>query len=216
MPGTSPFLFFISLNYELHGQLCQNGYYLLENVAHSHNPDPSIQLVALVNQFKNTVYEAIRFFQNQECHYRSITGVTIDPHNGPIAELILETAEGVQQNESLPTYCAAVLSLRTGLGGRSHIGRSYYAGVSEEDSANSKLTPDSLSRLQGIGNELLLRFGTSDSGRFWTYGVWSWKRAMIDGSRNNPNIDLAFTPIVQCLPRIILGTQKHRQIGHGG
>lgn len=210
------FVFFVSLNYELHSQLCQNGYYFLANEDHPNSPDPAVELTNLINQFKNTVYEAIRFFQNQECHYKSITGVTVNPSLGPIAELILETAEGIQANESLPSYCAAVLSLRTGLGGRSHIGRSYYAGVSEDDSANSRLLPDSFSRLQGIGNELLARFGDTNSGRFWTYGVWSWKRALLDGSRHNPNIELAFTPIKQCLPRVILGTQKHRQIGHGG
>lgn len=211
-----PFAFFLSLNYEYHDQLCQNGFWFIENVAHVDDPDAAVQLVDLTNQFKNTVYLNIKALMVQEVHFRSIVGVTINPHNGPMTELIIESGTGDQPDEGLPSYCAAVLSLRTGLGGRRRRGRLYFAGISEGFSDHSKLTASGLTGLQGIGIELLTRFGVSNTTRSWTYGVWSRLNALVDGSASAPNVDNAFTPITQCLGRIILGTQKHRQIGHGG
>jgi len=211
-----PHLFFLSVNYELHGQFCQNGFWFTENLANVQSADPGVQIQALVNQFHLTVWPKMVEFQNNQVHYRNIVGVTINPKNGPIAELTIESQTGAQGNESLPSYCAAVLSLRTGLGGKSNRGRLYIAGVSEDFSADSRLLPDSLTGLQGIGDELLTRFGPADSLRVYNYGVWSRVRALSAADGPAPQVDFAFTQITQCIPRGILGTQKHRQIGHGG
>lgn len=211
-----PFLFFLSLNYEYHGQLCQNGFWFTENPAHTTEPDPAVQLADLITQFKNTVYLNIKALMVQEVHFRSIVGVTMNPHNGPIAEFIIESGTGNQSDEGLPSYCAAVLSLRTGVGGRRHLGRLYFSGIGEGFSETSRLTASGLSGLQGIGGELLTRFGHASGTNTWNYGVWSRLNSLVDGARDAPNVDFGFQYVTQCLGRVILGTQKHRQIGHGG
>lgn len=217
MPNAhGPFLYFLSLNYTLHGQLCQNGFWFRETASSSPNPDPGVQSIDLVNTFLNTTFPVIRDFQNNQVHYKSIVAVTINPKNGPIAELPLEQNEGTQIDESLPSYCAAILSLRTGLGGRSNRGRLYIAGISESDSTDSQLTVDSLSRLQSIGTSLLTSFGGTEFTNNFRYVVWSRIRAGVVADGPAPQVGFASTPITQVIARRVLGTQKHRQIGHGG
>lgn len=217
MPNShGAFVYFLTLNYELHGQHCQNGFWFRETASSNPDPDPGVQSIDLVNTFLNTAFPVIRDFQSQQVHYLSIVASTVNPKFGPIAELPLESNEGVQQNDSLPSYCAGVLSLRTGLGGRSNRGRLYIAGIPEDDSADSRLNPDGLIRFQAIATSLLTNFAGSEFTNRFRYIVWSRRRALIDADAPHPVVAFASTEIKQIIARSILGTQKHRQIGHGG
>lgn len=215
-----PGLYKVTLNGEIHGQRCQNGFWFTDVEGHGNMPDNATSATNLLVNFMAQIYPKIREFQNQEYHYISGTCATIYPTEGPIAEQIIETGNGLQPNESLPSYCAAILSLRTGFGGKSRRGRCFFSGIAEEDSDQSRLTALGLGRLQGIGNELLARFGQLNSNRGWNYGVFSKKLArgpvLTNFSWSAAEVERGFFPITQVIARHILGTENHRKIGHGG
>lgn len=207
-------LYHLVLRQELHGQLLQNGYWFRRNPALAGFDETSFIMVSILQSFRDNVLPKIRLFANNQLKFQGIVVSRVSPRDGPIVEQLLETSNGAQPNDSLPSYCAGLLSLRTGLGGRSRRGRSYYGGVGEDDSSDSKLDADSLGRLQDVGNQLLASFGPT-SGAVAFYGVWSWLKAGTDAGGSEWNTDLAFTPITQCVARLFVATNRHRKVGHG-
>lgn len=209
-------LYHLTLRASLHDQAVQNGWYFQDNNTSPHDGSYQASLASLSNNFMTRIYPLIKAFQSTQVHYLGLIGTTIWPHFGPVWEIGIEVGSGDQPGESLPSFVAGVLSLRTGFGGARHRGRSYFAGVSEADSADSRLDPDSFSRLSSIGNELLSGYGFyTDPGHVWHYGVWSWRSALEDGgTRDNPN-SAAWQPVAQTLPRLFLGSQNHRKAGSG-
>lgn len=207
-------LYHTIMRQELHGQIVQNGYWFTPREGVSPGLSDFNACAALNSWFFNFHLPMMRAFANDQLKFQGIITSTISPKNGPIAEQLLETSSGLQPDDSLPSYCAGLISNRTGFGGRSNRGRSYYAGVSEGDSADSKLSPDALSRLQSIGQQLLAHFGLSGSNPFFIYGVWSWK---LGGTLTGSDYDVnhGFRPITQAIARINLATQRHRKIGIG-
>lgn len=166
----------------------------------------------LITQFNSTPFAAIKNFQNNQVHYNSLICTVMIPRNGPILEHVYSTGSGDQPDESLPSYCAAILSLRTGLGGKSNRGRLYIAGVSEGDTSAGQLDVAAFAGLQDIGDKLIALFGPTGGSTFFRYVIWSKKLGTGGGSFLLPT---GIRPITQVLPRDILGTQRHRLIGVG-
>lgn len=208
------YLFHLTLKQELHGQLVQNGYYFRQKDPPSgHTPGQLCQFIA--GAFLANIIPPIQQFANQQLKFQNIVVTTLSPRFGAIYETLLETANGNQTDDALPSYCAGLLSLRSGFGGGNRRGRSYYAGISEGDSADSRLGVDSLAALTSIGQSLLGTFGAANTNGVADYGIWSWKLAELDPVYDVYNTDLAFTPITQCIARPVIATQRHRKIGHG-
>jgi len=208
-------LFHLTLRQSFDGQLVQNGYWF-RTLPDSPVPPSDLAMAGIIaGTFQAQVLPAIQMFANQQVQFEAIVVATIVPVEGAIFETILETSNGVQPNNSLPTFCAGLLSLRTGLGGRSNRGRSYYAGISEDSSSVSRLDADSFARLQDVGNSLLSAFGPTPTQPFVEYGVWSRLRGENIGGDSNFDIGAGFTPITQCVARRLIATQRHRKIGHG-
>jgi hypothetical protein len=208
-------LFHLTLRQSFHNQLCQNGYWFQYHVE-GPDTEPDITVASLIGDLFHTfILPKIQDFANQQVQYNGIVVSTIVPYQGAIFEQVLETSNGVQPNDALPTFNAAVLSLRSGLGGRSHRGRSFYAGVSEDDSANSRLLPDSFARLATIGVGLLATFGPTGSAAPIRYGIFSKLKGATGDPTNPWNPVTGFTGITQCAPRLDIGTCRHRKIGHG-
>lgn len=208
-------LFHLTLRQSFHNQLCQNGYWFQHHVD-GVSPETDIQIASLIGDlFKTFILPRIQDFANQQVNYNGIVVATIVPHEGAIFEEVLETSNGVQPDEALPTFNAALLSLRSGLGGRSHRGRSFYAGISEADSSSSRLEADCFARLALIGVQLLATFGPTGSAAPIRYGIYSKKL----GATGNPlepySATVGFTGITQCAPRLLIATQRHRKIGLG-
>lgn len=206
-------LWHVTLMYTLHGQICQNGFYFSNRGAMSTNPNilgPYTQDICF--QFNVRIMPSIKNFQNNEVHYRTLVCSTLIPHNGPIGEFTFETGSGNQVDESLPSYSAAILTLRTGFSGKSNRGRLYFAGVSEGDAADSRLIPDSLTALQGIGNELLTHYGDTGSEGFIRYVVFSKKLGYSAGGVYSP---AGIRKVTHTIARSALGTQRHRLLGKG-
>jgi hypothetical protein len=205
-------MYHLTLLSELHGQEVQNGYYFIPASSHT-NPDNALDCFNIVERFNARIMPAIRDFANNELHFIGLICATVIPQWGVIYERGFETGEGIQPDESLHSTAAGVLSLRTGLGGRSHIGRSYYGGVSKADSQQSRLSAGSHTRLQTIGNALLDGFGASIADNEFHYGVYSHKLG--DVPRDPPAVGkrltlVGFTPITNIIARHVIGTQRHR------
>jgi len=205
-------LFHLTFHHTLHSQQCQNGFYFTNRIPLDDDEgDLRLYMADLITQFNSQIYPLIKSFQNNQVHYNSLIATCVIPRNGPILETIYETGSGDQPDESLPSYCAAILSLRTGLGGKSNRGRLYIAGVSEGDTSAGQLDVAAFAGLQAIANQLLSLFGPTGGSTFFRYVIWSRKL----GAPGGLLLPTGIRPILQILPRDILGTQRHRLIGVG-
>lgn len=214
MPNHSPFttLWHLTVHYELHGQLCQNGFYFSNRISIPFEGETVANYAQVVfQQFYNYTFPEMRLFQNQQVHYKSIIVQTLIPNHGSVWEFVIESETGAQADESLPGYCSAILSLRTGFGGKSNRGRLYVGGVSEDDHAAGKLLPSAFEQLTDFGNQLLAVFGPTGSSGYLSHVVFSKKNGYID----NTYFTGAVRQITHYVPRLLLGTQRHRLIGFG-
>lgn len=204
-------LIHLTLVQQLHGQTIQNGYYF-SNKDLFDDADLPAALTALIETFRVTVLPDIQFIQSQECVARSLIATTLIPANGPISETILETSQGVQVEPSLPSYCASILTLRSGFGGKSNSGRSYYAGLGQGFSTAGRLDAGVLTGLQNIGDKLLAFFGDAAGTSPFGYVIFSRKIGTNEGGSLN---GLGISWVTQTIARIVLGTERHRKIGIG-
>lgn len=209
------YLHHLTLRQELHGQIVQNGYWFRTRPEVTASTSPTTVGNFLLQRFRDDVLPKIVLYANNQLKFQGIVVTCISPKFASIVEEILETSNGAQPDDSLPSYCAGLLSLRSGFGGRSRAGRSYYAGVSENDSSNSRLNADAFGALHDIGVALLGGFGFGNPTSLSSYGVWSWKLAAPPPDWEVLNIPFAFTDITQAVARPVLVTQRHRKIGIG-
>jgi len=205
-------LFHLTLVQTLHGQSIQNGYYFWNNNTASDTLIPSI-LSSIITKFIAGPLVKIKAFQSQEVVHRTLIATTLWPKNGPIAEQVLETSQGIQTSEALPSYSAAVLSLRSGFGGKSFRGRSYYAGCGIDFASQSRLDTSFLTALQDIGDQLLSSYFNSITANSSRYVICSRKLSLSEDGEFDSNF--VATPVTQTIARSVLGTQRHRLIGIG-
>lgn len=205
-------LWHLTLAYTLHGQECQNGFYFSNRIGLNDQEvfiDDTPRFLGA--HFCQWILPAIKAFQNNEVHFVGVVVTTLIPHEGPIAETPIINTTGDQGDESLPGYCSAIMSLRTGNSGKSNRGRLYFSGVSENDTNSGRLIPDSFTALNGIGVELLSIYGPTGSEGHYHHVIFSKKLGYSNGVYSTSGI----RPIIQYIPRQVLGTQRHRLIGHG-
>lgn len=118
------------------------------------------------------VIPAVKLFACDDWHVKTVVCHTMIPRHAVLLEERIATGEGAQGDDSLPSFCAGLLSLRTGVGGRSAHGRIYIPGVAESASSESRIEGANLSQLSDIGLVLLGRYGplgTNDRVRFGVY-----------------------------------------------
>lgn len=204
--------FHLTLVQTLHSQSIQNGYFFSNNQTASDTLIPSI-LNSIITKFIAGPLVKIKAFQSQEVVHRTLIASTVWPKNGPIAETVLETSQGIQTSESLPSYSAAVLSLRTGLGGKSFRGRSYYAGCGIDFASQSRLDTGFLTGLQDIGDQLLSSYFDSITANSSRYMIMSRKLSYNEVGKLT--MKPVMFPVTQTIARSVLGTQRHRKIGIG-
>lgn len=213
MATYSPYamLFHLTLVQTLHGQTIQNGYYFT-NRDYMNEDNLPAHLAALINDWKGYVHDFVKQFQSQELVHRSLIATTLIPHNGPIAESVFETSQGVQTFEALPSYCAACLTLRTGRGGKSNRGRSYYAGICADHCSASRLDSGLLAWVQALGDRLLLTFSATSGVSLFDYVIFSRKLGTNEGGSFHAG---GIRQVKQTLARSVLATCRHRKIGIG-
>lgn len=210
-PGQVLYRLVMTMN--LHGQICQNGFYFTNRGTIDTTATPlSSHTNALIASFMLRIYDDIKLLTNNQLQFRAFHSACLLPEHGPISEEIILSGTGSNEDESLPSYCAAVLSLRSGFGGKSYHGRLYFPGISEGDHTDSKLSAIAYSKLASIGDKLIANYGPTGSDSLFRYIIYSRKLGF---DQDNRYTYLGIIPVVQCVPRLELGTQRHRKLGHG-
>lgn len=210
-------LYHITLVGELHGETTQNGFWFMDaqgTAAQSYTES----LFWLVTDFRNFIYPIITVWANQQWHTRAIIGTTQVPHAGPMVEDGPLAGGGAQVDDSLPSFCAGLLAIRTGAGGRRYRGRLYFAGVSENLCESSRLVDGSLTLLQNIGDELITRYGAGGTSLRHRYGVYSPTEGNIRHPGPPPWIEhqtSAFRPATSIIASEIVYTQRKRLLHKG-
>lgn len=116
---------------------------------------------------------------------------------------------------ALPSFCSAVVSLRTGQGGRSHRGRMYLPGIPESATVGSTFDPsgDFWLGLIAFAACVLTNFTPGDPPAAGTY-QWSVYSRKIGGAAF-PYGASGFTPITNANPVLACATTRSRKLGHG-
>jgi hypothetical protein len=218
MPLSPLGLYRVTLIGELHGQATQTAFHFQTNSSGNVNNNYSTELQDLMANFITNIVPKVQLFAGQEWAGKTVLGITLIPKATVFVEMRLANGTGTQPDQCLPSFCAGLLSLRTGAGGRSRIGRLYIPGVAEGLSSNSKLEGSYLSLLSGIGAALLQQYGPSGGFPYVRYGVFSRKLGV---TRNpGPPATLSYSSagwmmINSIIARPEIATQRRRKLARG-
>ena len=153
------------------------------------------------------------------------TGTECTPTGGKFFEGLF--TGGVQggevSSEVLPPQCAMVVTLRSGLVGRSHRGRLYLFGWAENQQNGGTWNAGIIGTLDTNFLAFLAPYTVAAPASGHRIGIWSTRiasgcRVLPDGSheRTDPaNPDAAFTPLISHLFRTTVYTQRRRVTGIG-
>lgn len=112
---------------------------------------------------------------------------------------------------AIPGTNAAIVALRTGLGGRTHKGRFFGPAVIGNDVQNGKFTDTGLAKWQAVADDLVVRYKEGGTEGNWVMVVLSRKNANAPGG----NIGAASQPITVAVARRIIGVLRRRKVGVG-
>jgi hypothetical protein len=112
---------------------------------------------------------------------------------------------------ALPGTNAAILALRTGLGGRTHRGRIFAPAIIGNDVTNGKFNDTGLAKWQAVGDDLVVRYKSGGSQGEWEMVVLSRKNAAAPGG----TLASASVAINVVVARRIPGVIRRRKIGVG-
>lgn len=152
-----------------------------------------------------SVVPAMRDNQSNEVTYDKLELQKVAPV--PISEVTTFTYTSISGNiagNSLPSYCAAVITKRTGFAGRAFRGRMFLAGIPVTNELDSQLTAAAVTALLPLGT--LLTSTLTDSG--WTFIPQLLSRNPISGAWSGKEINGAVV-------RAILRAQRRREVGVG-
>lgn len=126
-----------------------------------------------------------------------------------------DPAIGALTTDSLPTFNAALVSIRTAQGGRSKRGRMFLAGIPESATIGSKFELTNVTWLAIVAfvQCLVEKFVTNEpigSDQF-KLGVYSRKI----GGASFPYGASGFTAALQLSPVSLIATMRSRKVGHG-
>jgi hypothetical protein len=171
----------------------------------------------MFTEFVNNVIPPYKLFCNQEWALKSISLLQLTANPGIIVDGAF-SGNGAQVGNSLPSFCAGVLSLRSGLTGRSRHGRIYLPGVAEDLTSASKLEANYLGLLQNFGNLLRDRYGSSGTTNIIRLGIFSRKLGVTRIGGLVPSLSYStagFTQLTGCIARPEIGSMRRRKLARG-
>lgn len=216
MPVTPRQLYKIKIIGELHGQATETSFWF-KGADTSTWTTVQNELASLRADFLTNIVPAYKLFCNQNWSAKTMLSIQMTSVPGIFIDDVL-TGGGTQTGDSLPSFCAGLLSLRTGLTGRSRVGRIYVPGVSEDLSSNSRLEGAYTSVLQSLGSTLLARYGPSGSFAHCRIGVFSRKLGAVRNPGPPPSISYnlsGWTQVTSFIARNEVATMRKRKLAHG-
>lgn len=140
----------------------------------------------------------------------------VSPALGPeFTSVVASGGAGGGNAQALPSFCSALFSIRTALGGRSHRGRLYIPGIPEAATTNSSFDPNHAfwAGMLAYAVCLVTNFIPGDpvGSNSWAMGVYSRKI----GGANFPYGANGFTPINDVVAVSQIATTRSRKVGRG-
>lgn len=210
-------LFKLILRGEVHGQRTENSFHFRAALdSPSTNIQEDCEILAL--DFASELLPLFQAFASDDWKAKTIRTVTLNPAGLGLTEIAIQNGTGFQQGDGLPSFCAGLLSLRTGFGGRSRHGRLYVPGVAEDAQEESRLVGANLTQLRDIGGMLIGRYGVGGSSTRFRYGVYSPKLGDTPNAGPPPSIEHSisgFTQVTQIVARNEIATMRKRALHHG-
>lgn len=201
---------------EIHNQLTITRLWFRGNTA-SPASTVTVELGGIRTGIINSVIPAYRNFASSAWHgnHMQIMCMTTVPRQ-MIDEVI--SVSGVQDALALPSFCAGVLSIRTGFSGRTRAGRIFLPGIPFDDSVDSKLSGGAFGLLQAFGNTLLTVFGPSGTNAYGRIGVYSRKLGVTRNPGPPPSLSYStagWTAATEFIARPDVKTMRKRLLGRG-
>lgn len=125
------------------------------------------------------------------------------------------TLTGGSSTHAFPTYVSALTSIRTLLGGRTHRGRMFLAGIPKDAANESQIDSGGafwtalVAWLSCIATNFI--HGTTVGTNEWSMAVYSRKT----GGSTLPYGNSGFTAVSQVVGNLLLATTRSRKVGRG-
>lgn len=168
----------------------------------------------LAADFKTNVVKAtsggLFYGQSGQLSSTALTVRDVKPGTGIQYDLTYSAVTGSDgTSEALPPQCAAVISWRTSLAGRSYRGRTYLAGNVEAAQNNGVWGATQQTNMTNLAVNILAIWGPTGTDANWEFAV-------ISRTQNGaPLVSPVATPIQTYLIRSTVYTQRRRTIGVG-
>ncbi|HMC74515.1 MAG TPA: hypothetical protein VKG87_09440 [Terriglobales bacterium] len=140
----------------------------------------------------------------------------VSPTLGPEYAFVPQNAAaGAGNAQALPSFCSAVVSIRTDVGGRSHRGRTYIPGIPENATLNDSFDPGHAFWLGLVAFAACLagKFLAKDPQPVNTF-LWQVYSRKI-GGQHFPYGAGGFTTVTDILPVTLIGSTRSRKVGRG-
>lgn len=201
---------------ELHGQLTVTRFWIRGG-----DSSPASTVAAEIAGIRlgmfNTILPAYKSFLSSAWHGNHMLTMNLTTSPRTMIDEVIAVS-GDQDAAALPSFCAGLLSLRTGFAGRSRSGRLYLPGIAADHSELSKLTGGAFGLLQAFGNALISTFGPSGSVTYGRLGVFSRKLGVTRNIGPPPSLTYSiagWTQATQAIARPDIATQRKRKLGIG-
>jgi len=190
---------------------CQNIWYIqnraeVSDIDYPHFPENYI------TNFNLVVKPDWQAFQVNKLHWNKIRATVVIPPVGPEAEAVYPILEqGALDDDNLPSFCAAVITKRTGFTGRRNRGRWYMVGLGQTDVFQETIQDAEFTRITDFANHWQNLYGPDGTSSQYEHVLYSHKDGDVAGEPTLSGVK----QIAQLLPRRVVYTQRHRLVGHG-
>lgn len=215
--GLSETLYHLTLVGDHLGNRTQNGFWFGDKLG-SLQDHTNESLVKLMNDFNEYVLPPLLQFCSSGWHGVGLVGRVMNVSPFWMISAGYETAVGVQDADSLPADCAAVVAVDGGIAGRSHRGRIYVPAIAKTLTDGDYLSGSGFGLLGDFVNGLSGRFGIAGSSLDHTHCIYSPKLG--DLRHVGPPVVvehrwIGATPAQNYNRRRLVCSQRRRRPDHG-
>jgi hypothetical protein len=207
----------VALNYEVQGQQCFNVFHIRSTQAALSEAAIQSGLTAVGTKVNAIVDAWIPHVQPEVVFLGGgVSGIMGQhPHMGLFD---IGKAGTAAADEEMPTFCAAVIHISTGLAGRRRRGRMHIGGLSDGHVDASHISEAGVTMLTAIRAAYLTQFGSGAS--LWRLGVYSRTTHMeeMEAAGGNPVLpdnSTAWADAIGLGINEIIGTMYSRKVGVG-
>lgn len=182
------------------------------NVWHIKFKSGAATVAGAVSYINTNFYDLVKANQTPAFLLSSVHGRQLAVP-APVDDVAISVQGTDSGPEGLPPQSAMVISLRTGIAGRSYRGRLYLGGFGEDKQANGGWIAGLLSGMQTYVDDLVAALGSGGSNSDYEWGVWS---RVLGGDDPGPyNLSAGWHAITSGIVRPTVYTQRRRTLGVG-